>query len=89
MQTHQHSGNGGAAQQRQLSRFVMLSSERGYYLPAHCPLPSLPISQVQEKYGALLLLSVLKSGCRTDERLATEPNRQWSRPDCGCGPGVP
>jgi len=64
MQTRQNrlvSANGGTAQQRQLSRFIMLSPERGYYLLAHCPLPSLPISQVQEKWGAPLLQEALES----------------------------
>jgi len=54
------SAHRGTAQQ-QLSRFVMLTSERGYYLPAHCPLPRLPISQIQEQYGAPLLLEALKT----------------------------
>jgi len=45
----------------QLMRFVMLLLQQGYYLPAHCPLPGLPISQVQERYGAPLLLEALES----------------------------
>ena len=28
--------------------------------------------------------SVLKSGCWTDQRLATEPNRNWLHVDHGC-----
>jgi len=54
------SAHGGTAQW-QLSHFVMLASERGYYLPACCPLPRLPISQIQEQYGAPLLLEALET----------------------------
>ena len=32
--------------------------------------------------------SVLKSGCWTEKRLATELNRQQLQPDCGCSPRV-
>ena len=54
------SANRGMAQQ-QLSWFVMLASEWGYYLPARCPLPRLPISQVQEQCSAPLLLDALET----------------------------
>ena len=65
-QPHQNSqvvsaGGGTTQLARQLTRFVMLSLQRGYYLPARCPLPGLPISQVQERYGAPLLLEALES----------------------------
>ena len=71
MQTNQKgliSANRGTAQ-RQLSRFIMLASEWGYYLPVHCPLPRFPISQVQEQCGAPLLLDALETFFATNAAL--------------------
>jgi len=62
------SANRGTAQ-RQLSRFVMVTSERGYYLPARCPLPRLPISQIQQQHGAPLLLEALETFFTTNAAL--------------------
>ena len=63
-QPHQNSqvvsaGRGMSQLAWQLTWFVMLLLQWGYYLPACCPLPGLPISQVQERYGAPLLLEAL------------------------------
>ena len=71
MQTNQKgliSANRGTAQW-QLSRFIMLASERGYYLLAHCHLPRLPISQVQEQCGTPLLLDALETFFATNAAL--------------------
>jgi len=54
-------GRGTTQLAQQLTWFVMLSLQWGYYLLACCPLPGLPISQVQERYGAPLLLEALDS----------------------------
>ena len=47
----------------------MLLLQRGFHILAHCPLPGIPISQVQEKYGAPLLLEALESFFATNVAL--------------------
>ena len=47
----------------------MLLLQRGFHIPVCCPLPGIPISQVQEKYGAPLLLEALESFFATNVAL--------------------
>ncbi|KAF9235433.1 hypothetical protein BU15DRAFT_89590 [Melanogaster broomeanus] len=60
---------------RRLDRFIMINKHHGYFLPSLCPLPNTPLSYVQERHQAPLLVQTLEAFLRANFPMTRQPIR--------------